>query len=317
MKRLLYEIAHTTTYDYVGDVSVSHHLLRLAPRHHSRQIPLSHELAMDPPPAAVSTHADYFGNPTHFVSVERPHQRLVITSRSRAAISPSFVPEPTETPAWENVRSGCRDDHSGAALEAHEFTYPSLLVPLGPEFADYAAPSFPKDRPMLDAVAELTRRIQEDFTFDATATAVTTPVSEVFKRRRGVCQDFAQFQIACLRSLGLPARYVSGYLETDPVPGQPKLRGVDASHAWVGFFCPGLGWIDVDPTNNCFPSLRHITVAWGRDYEDVCPIRGVLMGGQNQSLGVAVDVVAQGTLEAGPNTPGSELAEPTELQRIQ
>ena len=304
MKRLLYEIAHTTTYEYVGDVSVSHHLLRLTPRHYSRQRRFSHDLAIDPAPAVVSAHADYFGNPTHFISVERPHQQLVITSRSRTAVSPSFVPEPTETPAWESVRSRCRDDHSGATLEAHEFTYASVLVPVGGDFADYAALSFPKDRPVLDAVADLTRRIQEDFTFDATATAVTTPVSDVLKRRRGVCQDFAQLQIACLRSLGLPARYVSGYLETDPPPGQLKLRGVDASHAWVGFFCPGLGWIDVDPTNNCFPSLRHITIAWGRDYEDVCPLRGVLMGGQNQSLRVAVDVVAQGTLETGAGTPG-------------
>jgi transglutaminase-like putative cysteine protease len=298
MKQVLYEITHATTYNYVGNVSVSHHLLRLTPRHNSRQRCLSHELSIDPAPALINAHRDYFGNPTHFITVERPHQQLVIVSRSRAAVSPAFVPDPAETPAWESVRARCRDDHSGQALEAHEFIYASPLISIDADWADYAATSFPKDRPVLDAVSDLARRIHEDFKFDTSATTVATPVSEVFKERRGVCQDFAHFQIACLRSLGLPARYVSGYLETDPPPGQPKLRGVDASHAWVSFMCPGIGWIDVDPTNNCFPSLRHITIGWGRDYGDICPVRGALMGGQSQTLRVAVDVAALGALDS-------------------
>jgi len=305
MRKLLYEITHTTTYDYLEEVSVSHHLLRLTPRHYSKQSCLAHELAITPEPGTLSVRRDYFGNPTHFVGVEIPHQQLVITSRSRVAVSPAFIPEPLETPAWENVRARCRDDHSGHSLEAHEFTYASPLVPMADEFAGYAQASFTPQRPILDAVTDLTRRIQEDFTFDATATTVTTPVADVFKGRRGVCQDFAHFQIACLRSHGLPARYVSGYLETDPPPGQPKLRGVDASHAWVGFYCPGIGWLDVDPTNNCLPSLRHITTGWGRDYSDVCPIRGVLVGGQNQTLRVSVDVNALGAWESD-----SEKSEP-------
>src|SRR5205807_6021440 len=227
---------------------------------------------------------------------EKAHRQLVINSRSRVAVAPAATPEPIETPAWETVRARCRDDHSGKALEAHEFTYPSPLIPLVGEFTDYAKSSFAPARPVLDAVVDLTRRIHEDFTFDAAATTVTTPVAEVFKQRRGVCQDFVHFQIACLRSHGLPARYVSGYLETDPPPGQPKLRGVDASHAWASFLCPGFGWIDIDPTNNCLPSLRHIAIAWGRDYGDVAPIRGVLVGAQNQQLSVAVDVVACGPM---------------------
>jgi transglutaminase-like putative cysteine protease len=297
MRRLLYEITHTTTYSYTGQVSVSHHLLRLALRAGPRQHCLEHRLSISPAPAVTSLHGDYFGNITHFITVERPHQQLAITSHSRVALSPAFIPEPTETPSWESVRARCRGDRSAHALEAHEFTYASPLVPIRPEFTDYAEPSFPKERPVLDAVTDLTRRINEDFTFDPTATTVATPIETVFKQRRGVCQDFAQFQIACLRSLGLPARYVSGYLETDPPPGQPKLRGADASHAWVSIFCPGLGWLDVDPTNNCLPFLRHLTVGWGRDYSDVCPIRGVLMGGENQKLEVAVDVVACGALE--------------------
>jgi len=297
MKKLLYEITHTTTFDYLGDVSVSHHLLKLAPRQYFRQDCLSHNLEIIPQPATLSVHRDYFANASHFVGIESPHQQLAIKSRSRVAVALTFVPEPLETPPWETVRSRCRDDHSGRSLEAHEFTYPSPLVPLGDDFADYARISFPAERPVLDAVSDLTRRIHEDFTFDAGATTVTTPVADVFKSRRGVCQDFAHFQMACLRSIGLPARYVSGYIETDPPPGGTKLRGADASHAWVSFFCPSIGWLDLDPTNDCLPSLRHITIGWGRDYGDVSPIRGVLVGGQNQTLRVSVDVNALGPWE--------------------
>jgi transglutaminase-like putative cysteine protease len=294
MKKLLYEIRHTTTYDYAGDVSVSHHLARLAPRNYLRQEVLNHELEISPKPGTLSAHADYFGNTSHFIGIETSHQQLVIKSQSRVAVGLGFIPESLETPAWETVRARCRDDHSGQALESHEFTYPSPLVPMEDEYFDYAKSSYAPDRPILDAVNDLTRRIHEDFTFDATATTVTSPVSEVFKSRRGVCQDFAHFQLACLRSMGLPARYVSGYLETDPPPDKPKLRGTDASHAWVSFFCPSIGWIDVDPTNNCFPSLRHIVIGWGRDYGDVSPVRGVFVGGQTQTLQVSVDVNALG-----------------------
>ncbi|MFM1770230.1 MAG: Protein-glutamine gamma-glutamyltransferase [Verrucomicrobiota bacterium] len=294
MRELLYEITHTTTYDYVGSVSVSHHLLRLTPRHGGAQRVLAHELRIDPDPAVLHAHRDYFGNTTHFLSVERPHGRLSVTAHSRVALRPPFIPEPSETPAWEAVRARCRDDHSSGALEAHEFIYPSPCVPTGPEFAEFAGPSFPRGRPLLEAVLDLTRRIHAGFQFDPEATTVSTPVRQVLERRRGVCQDFAHLQIACLRSLSLPARYVSGYLETDPPPGQAKLRGTDASHAWVAFYCPGVGWLDTDPTNNCLPSLRHVTIGWGRDYGDVGPVRGVLMGGQGQALSVAVDVVAQG-----------------------
>lgn len=297
MRKLLYEITHTTTYDYVGDVSVSHHLVRLTPRQYSRQACLGHELVISPEPATVSTHRDYFGNLTHFVAVEKGHQQLVIKSTSRVTVTPAGVPDPAETPSWEAVRARCRDDHSGKALEAHEFTYPSPLIPQAEEFSQYAHASFTPDRPVLEAVMDLTGRIHADFTFDSAATTVTTPVTEVFKQRRGVCQDFVHFELACLRSHGLPARYLSGYIETDPPPGQPKLRGVDASHAWLSFLCPGFGWIDVDPTNNCIPSLRHIAIAWGRDYSDVPPVRGVLVGSQSQQLAVAVDVVARGPVE--------------------
>jgi transglutaminase-like putative cysteine protease len=304
VKGLLYEVSHTTAYEYTGPVSVSHHLLRLAPRENGRQTCLKYDVVISPTAETISLRSDYFGNPTHFIEVQSPHQKLVIHSRSQVVVSPAFIPEPSETPAWEAVRARCRDDHSGQTLEAHEFTYPSQLIPAAEDIADYAKASFPRSRPILDAVTDLTARIREDFTFDPAATTVTTPLSDVVRLRRGVCQDFAHFQIACLRAQGLPARYVSGYLETDPPPGQPKLRGVDASHAWVSFYCPGMGWIDVDPTNNCLPSLRHIAVAWGRDFSDVCPTRGVLIGGESQKLTVSVDVTALGPLEttaAGEN----------------
>jgi transglutaminase-like putative cysteine protease len=297
MKKLLYEVTHTTSYEYLGDVSISQHLAKLAPRDHTSQLCLAHNLEIAPEPATLSTHRDYFGNTSHFIGIETAHQRLVIKSRSRVAIGLAFVPEPLETTAWETVRARCRNDHSGHALEAHEFTYPSPLVPVADQFRDYAKASFARGRPVLDAVSDLTRRIHEDFTFDPAATTVASPVEEVFKSRRGVCQDFAHFQLACLRSHGLPSRYVSGYLETDPPVGQQKLRGADASHAWVSFFCPSVGWLDVDPTNNCLPSLRHITIGWGRDYVDVSPIRGVLVGGQSQTLHVSVDVNALGPWE--------------------
>lgn len=297
MRKILYDIQHITTNEYLGFVSVSHLLMHLAPRNDERQTVLSHTLTVDPHPAVTETHPDYFGNRAHFITVERDHSRLTITSNSRVAVGPAFVPDPSETPSWESVRSRCMSDHTGRSLEAHEFTYASPLVPMSSEFAEYSRESFSKDRPVLDAVMDLTRRIHTEFKFDPLATTVTTPVSEVMRHRRGVCQDFAHFQIACLRAMGIPARYVSGYLETDPPPGQQKLRGVDASHAWISFFCPGIGWIDVDPTNNCFASMRHIRIGWGRDYADICPIRGVLMGGRDQRMHVSVDVLASGALE--------------------
>ena len=297
MRRLVYNIVHETAYRYAGGVEFSHHLLRLTPRHTARQQCLAHDLAIEPAPTVTTKHRDYFGNDTHFISIEQPHGSLAVKSRSRVAIRPALIPDSAETPAWESVRARYSADNSEQALDAHEFAYASPLVPIGPDFAEYAAPAFVKQRPILEAVTDLTDRIHRDFKFDPTATTVTTPLQDVFNQRRGVCQDFAQFQIACLRSIGLPARYVSGYLETDAPPGQPKLRGADASHAWISFLCPGHGWIDLDPTNNCLPSLRHITIGWGRDYSDVAPMRGVLVGGQSQKMQVSVDVVASGPLE--------------------
>lgn len=291
MKAQLFEISHTTVYDYRAPVTVSHHLMRLTPRALPRQRLLEHDIEVLPKPAATNLRVDYFGNDVMFATIEQTHRQLSVTSRSRVAVSPAFIPESSETPAWETVRGMCRVERTTAVLEASEFTFASPLIPVAPEFAELAASSFKPARPILEAVTDLTGRIHREFKFDATATTVSTPLTEVLANRRGVCQDFAHLQIACLRALGLPARYVSGYLETVPPPGQTKLVGSDASHAWVSFFCPGIGWIDVDPTNNLFPSMQHITLGWGRDYSDVSPVRGVILGTGKHDLKVAVDVV--------------------------
>ncbi|MBI5691130.1 MAG: transglutaminase family protein [Verrucomicrobia bacterium] len=294
MKAELYELTHVTTYDYRAPVTVSHHLMRLCPRRLPRQAIEFHSLAIDPAPATLSQRIDYFGNDTTFATIQGAHRSLRITSRSRVAVGPAFIPDPSETPPWEAVRGRCRSDRSLPVLEAIEYTFASPLVSLEPDFADYAAASFPPGRSLLAAAVELNERIHADFTFDPAATTLSTPLRQVFAQRRGVCQDFAHLLIACFRSLGLPARYVSGYLETTPPPGQARLVGADASHAWVSLFLPDLGWVDLDPTNRCLPSLRHITVAWGRDYSDVSPIRGVLTGSGEHALAVAVDVVPLG-----------------------
>ena len=292
MKAQLFQITHTTTYEYHAPVPVSHHLMRLTPRALSRQRLLEHDIEVHPTPAATNRRTDYFGNDVTFATIERTHRQLSVISRSRVAVSPAFIPDAGETPGWETVRGLCRTDRTASVLEATEFTFASPLVPVEPVFAEFAASAFEPGRPILDAVTDLTARIHREFKFDPTATTISTPLAEVLEKRRGVCQDFAHLQIACLRALGLPARYVSGYLETVPPPGQSKLVGSDASHAWLSFFCPGIGWMDVDPTNNLFPSMQHITLGWGRDYSDVSPVRGVILGAGKHDLKVAVDVVS-------------------------
>lgn len=285
-----YEIIHRSAYAYTSDVSVSHHVARLTPRPLPFQRRLTHELTIEPNPSLLTHHDDYFGNRTTFFTVAGSHRSLVVTSRSQVEISPRATPLAGDSPSWEKVRDLFRGHAAAAATEVQEFIFPSAFVPRLAALADYAVESFPAQRPMLAAVLDLTRRMFHDFKFDPKATTIATPLEQVIKDRRGVCQDFAHFQIGCFRALGLPARYVSGYLETRPPPGKPKLAGADASHAWVQVFIPPAGWVDVDPTNNLLPSDRHVTVAWGRDFDDVSPIRGVIVGGGKHALGVAVDV---------------------------
>jgi len=247
-------------------------------------------LLVTPAPIARNEWVDYFGNTATFFTVQEPHSELNIEARSQVVIDGDPVEWPKQSPAWDDVAQSLTTDLSHAGLDAYQFVFESPRVKPNASFAKYASQSFPPARELTEAVLDLTRRIYEDFRFDAKATSVRTSPDEVLLLKRGVCQDFAHVQVACLRSLGLAARYVSGYLRTYPPPGRARLVGADASHAWVSVYCPGAGWLDVDPTNNLIPSTSHVTLAWGRDYGDLSPVRGVILGGRDHKLDVGVDM---------------------------
>jgi transglutaminase-like putative cysteine protease len=289
-----YRLVHHTKYTYAGAVTVSHHLARLAPRTLPGQRCPWHELEIQPIPVGRGVHLDSFGNVTAYFEVEGKHESLEVIARSLVEVFPTHHPAPASTPPWEQIRDACQVEKLEPCSESGAFRFTSPMVPLGKDFADFAAVEFTPGRPILEATLGLTGKIFREFKFDPRATDVSTPVIEVFKKRAGVCQDFAHLMLACIRSLGLPARYVSGYLETAPPPGMPRLTGADASHAWVSIFCgEAAGWIDTDPTNNILPGERHITIAWGRDFSDVSPLRGVTLGAGGQRLSVAVDVIPE------------------------
>lgn len=285
-----YKVSHATTYSYSDLVPVCHNEVRLVPRDLPRQICHRARLMVRPRPTDVQTRQDFFGNQATCFSIQEGHQRLSVTAVSKVEVRASKWPSPAATPAWNLVRDQLRAGSSPGAIEAVQFAYDSPLIRLGPSLAHYAQPSFPNGRPLLEAALDLTARIFRDFTYDPTATTVSTPLAEVLRLRKGVCQDFAHLQIGCLRSLGLAARYVSGYLLTLPPPGQPKLLGADASHAWLSVWLPDGTWVDIDPTNNQLVCRDHVTLGWGRDYQDVCPIKGVFIGGGHHTMQVAVDV---------------------------
>ena len=289
-----YQITHTTTYEYSSAVTLCQNLAHLTPRETAEQHCRRTTLLIQPQPAVLSSRADYFGNQLTFFSVQEPHRRLCITASHEVEVFPRAAIDAAQAPAWETVRERLRSDRDAVSLEAYQFAFASRHVPFSCELADYARLSFVPDRPLFEAVLELTERIHRDFEYDPKATTIATPVSEVFQQRRGVCQDFSHLQIACLRSLGLAARYVSGYLRTTPQAGKPRLVGADATHAWVSVYCPGSGWLDVDPTNNVRSSDKHLVLGWGRDFEDVSPLKGVILGGEQHSVGVSVDVAEIG-----------------------
>jgi transglutaminase-like putative cysteine protease len=271
-------------------VTLCHNEAHLLPRSLSWQRCLETQLRIQPKPAVLHERKDFFGNRVAYFSIEEPHVTLEVTAWSEMELSVAPPPDLHATPAWEEVRKRVESDLGRNALEARQFALPSPFIPTAAAFAEYASVSFPLGRPLLAAVHDLTHRIFTEFTYDPESTTVATPVSEVFAQRRGVCQDFAHFTLTCLRSLGLAARYVSGYLETEPSTGQTELIGAAASHAWVSVYCPDLGWVDFDPTNNLMPSNRHVVVAWGRDYSDVAPLKGTILGGGEPELQVAVEV---------------------------
>jgi transglutaminase-like putative cysteine protease len=283
-------VVHHTTYSYGEPVTTSHHEARLAPRDSETQRTLVHDMEISPAPETRRRHFDYFGNRTVHFTLSEPHRELDVTATTVVDLKPSMPPPVEHSPPWEAVRDRLRSDRRRDVLEAYAMCFNSPHVSVFPALADYGTPSFQPERPILMAFADLVRRIYEDFTYDSRATDVSTQLSEVLRLRRGVCQDFAHLAIGCARAQGLAARYVSGYLVTRPPPGQVKRIGADASHAWFSTFVPEHGWVDFDPTNDVIPSGEHVSMALGRDYSDVTPIRGVILGGGRHDLRVSVDV---------------------------
>lgn len=282
-------VEHVTEYEYEGRVELAAHMLHLRPRQLPCQLVLHFDLHATPEPDRVRWGSDHFGNPVAWLFLDHAHRSLRVTTNALVAIRPRPDPAVQDTPAWEHVAALAQ--RPAAARDVAEFTFGSPMAPVISEVRAYAAPSFRPGRPILDGLLHLMQRIRVDFRFDPEVTTVSTPVERVLSLRAGVCQDFAHVMIAGLRTLGLPVRYVSGYVRTVPPPGQARLRGADHSHAWVSCWLgPALGWIDLDPTNDLIVAHDHVRLGWGRDYADVSPIRGVLLGGGRHSLTVSVDI---------------------------
>ncbi len=298
-----YQVVHDTHYRYATAVSLAKQLAHLWPRDCAWQRCIVRELKVEPAPTQRRDELDIFGNPLTRLAFERPHEELRVEARLDVEILARPPLDPRQSPPWEEASAAL--SYSGAplsaeVLEASRFRFESPAVRLKYSFVDYAEDCFTAGRPLLQGAQALMQKIFREFTFDATATQVATPLLEVLEKRRGVCQDFAHLMIACLRSRGLAARYVSGYLLTQPPPGQPRLIGADASHAWVSVYCPQQGWVDFDPTNNVQPGLEHITLAWGRDFSDVSPLRGVILGGGSHDPEVQVTVTPAGEVALAP-----------------
>jgi transglutaminase-like putative cysteine protease len=300
-----YRITHKTKYLYEEPSSLSYNEARLAPRTFKHrlfnQTCLSSELVVEPTWSDQRERVDFFGNSVYYFTIRQPHEKTIITATSEVRVESTETFRSKEplaqlhqiaphSPPWEQVRSHLQNRLEPELLEARQFTLNSPMITVFPELAAYATPSFTPARPILEAIGDLMGRIFHDFDFVPGATTIATPLSEVLQERRGVCQDFAHFMLACVRSQGLAARYISGYIETLPPPGKEKLVGADASHAWCAVYVPELGWIDFDPTNNLIPQEQHITLTWGRDFSDVTPLKGVFFSNGEHILRVSVDV---------------------------
>ncbi len=287
-----YRVTHRTTYRYEQPMTDGYTVAHLLPRATPLQRVEESAVAIDPEPAEYDEFTDAFGNRVMQFGVHRPHEHLVVESRSVVVLTPHTGLGPGEP--WEEVAALVRDARDDAALEIAPFRASSQLVDLarfGAELWEIAAPVVAPGRGVIDVARDLCHLVFEGFEFDPTSTDVSTPLGDVLATRRGVCQDFAHLAVGCLRSFGLSARYVSGYIETEPPPGAERLVGADASHAWCSVWTPGAGWVDFDPTNDHLPVIRHVTVGWGRDYGDISPVRGVVIGpSATQLLDVSVDV---------------------------
>jgi len=286
-----YRVTHTTQYSYSAPVALCRNEACLLPRDTLRQKCLTSELRIEPYPSDLRERLDAFGNRVSHFAIQRPHDGLHVTAISEVSVSadPNLLVAANQF-SWESVQNHLTSDRSPLTLEALPFLYDSPMAQRSQQLEAYARTSFPVGRPLGDAAADLMQRIYRDFTYDQKSTTIDTPLSEIMATRSGVCQDFAHIGVACLRSIGLAARYISGYIETLPPPGQARLIGADASHAWFSVYAADAGWIDFDPTNNQIPGEQHITVAWGRDFSDVSPLRGFALGGGKHKVVVSVDV---------------------------
>ena len=287
-----YKIVHKTEYIYYEAISLCHNMARLLPRSTNGQICRKSTVVIDPIPDVINEFEDFFGNKVIYFAIQREHKSLLVTVSSEIERIPVNNFQEIETYgkiAWEEARMQLYQPHPDY-IEARQFVPETAVTTFDSGITDYALQSFTPGRSVYEAAYELMQRIYKDFKFTPGFTTVATPISEVMKQRKGVCQDFAHVGIACLRSIGLPAKYVSGYIETLPPPGVEKLVGVDASHAWFSVFIPNVGWVDFDPTNNAVPSYQHITIGWGRDYFDITPLKGVILSSGPHRLSVSVDV---------------------------
>jgi transglutaminase-like putative cysteine protease len=281
---MLYKATHTTSYSYNAAVSQCQSEVRLTPRTLPWQTLVELTIQTTPPPASVEIHQDYFGNEVRTFTILESHDRLSTVATSLVEVDPRDSPVVSDV-AWERVRDELAGHSSFDTLEAFEFIFDSPMVTASPELSQYADVSFPPGRPLVAAIEDLSHRIHTEFRYTPKATRVDTPLLDVLRLRNGVCQDFAHVMIGAVRSMRLAARYVSGYLRSGA-----KVQGAEASHAWVSVFIPGVGWMDVDPTNDVRPAAGHITLGWGRDYGDVAPVKGVALGGGKQIVDVTVRV---------------------------
>ena len=285
-----YKVIHKTEYSYSDSVNLCYNEARLTPRNFVHQHCSESRFVVDPEPGTCRERQDFFGNTVHYFTIQQPHRELSVTVTSHVQVKGRERQlDFAEHLAWEEVRSRLQTDRASDILELRQYILDSPMILTMPELRTYAERSFSKERPLLEAVEDLTTRLYADFTYDPGFTTIATPLADVIQHRRGVCQDFAHLGIGCLRALGLAARYVSGYIETDSPSGQESLEGADASHAWFSVYLPQLGWVDFDPTNNQIPTDQHITIAWGRDYADVTPLKGVVFGSGTHELSVSVD----------------------------
>jgi transglutaminase-like putative cysteine protease len=283
-----YDVTHETLYRYDSAVVLSNQLMHLTPRTLGFQRLEEHHIEVLPAPGETAMRTDYFGNAVTQIMLAAPHRSLRVRAESRVEVLPRAAP--MFPGPWEALRERLRQNGDVALLEPQQFLFESPHVEFFRDLIGYAHPSFTEGRTLLDAALDLNARIHADFRFDPKATSLSTPLRHVLAKRRGVCQDFAHLMAGCFRAQGLAARYVSGYILTSPPPGKPRLVGADASHAWVSIWCGAAGWVDFDPTNNCLVGEQHVTLAWGRDFSDVTPMRGVILGGGGQELEVHVTV---------------------------